>query len=202
MEPVLLLPLLGFIALAAAPLIVLRRAGRLIATTREIRASGRRSATGRTDRDVARRGRPAVDSVRRQQLSAEGLGDTITATGDAIRRYTDEARALKGPPEASAIAVDIVTDLGRAKRAIDMVEHGATILASVRRGQRELEAQTSIKRGYLNLIHAREAIARHAARAEALEPGRSPKAGWQPLAPELPRFPTTPRTTPSSGILW
>ena len=41
-----------------------------------------------------------------------------------------------------------------------MVEHGATILASVRRGQRELEAQTSIKRGYLNLIHAREAIAR------------------------------------------
>ena len=27
-------------------------------------------------------------------------------------------------------------------------------------GQRELEAQTSIKRGYLNLIHAREAIGR------------------------------------------
>jgi len=66
-----------------------------------------------------------------------------------------------------------------------MVEHGATILASVRRGQRELEAQTSIKRGYLNLMHAREAIARHAARAEALEVGRSPKHSWQPLAPEL-----------------
>ena len=41
-----------------------------------------------------------------------------------------------------------------------MVEHGANILASVRGGARELEAQTSIKRGYLNLIHAREAIAR------------------------------------------
>ena len=41
-----------------------------------------------------------------------------------------------------------------------MVEHGATILAPVRRGGRELEAQTSIKRGYLNLLHAREAIAR------------------------------------------
>ena len=49
-----------------------------------------------------------------------------------------------------------------------MVEHGAAILAQVRRGGRELEAQTSIKRGYLNLIHAREAIARHAARAEDL----------------------------------
>ena len=40
-----------------------------------------------------------------------------------------------------------------------MVEHGAEILAQVRRRGRELEAQTSIKRGYLNLLHAREAIA-------------------------------------------
>jgi hypothetical protein len=49
-----------------------------------------------------------------------------------------------------------------------MVEHGAGILASARQGTRDLEAQTSIKRGYLNLIHAREAIARHALRAEDL----------------------------------
>ena len=40
-----------------------------------------------------------------------------------------------------------------------------------------------------NLIHAREAIARHAARAEALEPGRSPKQNWQPLAPEVREVP-------------
>ena len=38
-----------------------------------------------------------------------------------------------------------------------------------RRGPRELEAQTSIKRGYLNLIHAREAIARYALEAQDLE---------------------------------
>jgi hypothetical protein len=50
-----------------------------------------------------------------------------------------------------------------------MVDHGAGILAQVRRRGRELEAQTSIKRGYLNLIHAREAIVRHAAAAEELE---------------------------------
>jgi len=41
-----------------------------------------------------------------------------------------------------------------------MVEHGTSIMVNVRRGPRELEAQTSIKRGYLNLIHAREAFAR------------------------------------------
>ena len=77
-----------------------------------------------------------------------------------------------------------MTDLGRAKRAIDMVEHGATILASVRRGQRELEAQTSIKRGYLNLIHAREAIARHAARRGSARSRPFTRGTWQPLGAE------------------
>jgi hypothetical protein len=185
-EPVLLLPLAAFIALAAASVVILRRAGRLIANQREI-MSFRSSVRDLNERigmsldGAAQR----IDGVRRQQLSAEGLTDTVAATGDAITRYSAEARALKGPPEAAAIARDIVSDLDRAKRAVDMVEHGATILASVRRGGRELEAQTSIKRGYLNLIHAREAIARHAARAEALEPSRGSRGSWRPLAPEL-----------------
>jgi hypothetical protein len=185
-EPVLLLPLAAFIALAAASVIILRRAGRLIANTREIQ--GFRS----TVRDLNERiglsldgAAQRIDAVRRQQLPADGLGDTVSATRDAVTRYAEEARALKGPPEAAAIARDIVSDLDRAKRAIDMVEHGATILASVRRGGRELEAQTSITCGYLNLIHAREAMSRHAARAEVLEASRSPRRSWQSLAPEL-----------------
>ena len=43
-----------------------------------------------------------------------------------------------------------------------MVEHGRSIQVSARSGGRELEAQTSIKRGYLNVLHAREAIAHQA----------------------------------------
>lgn len=186
MEPVLLLPLAAFIALAAASVIILRRAGRLIAIQREIQSF--RSTVRDLDERIGMSldgAAQRIDGVRRQQLSAEGLGDTVAATGDAITRYADEARALKGPPEAEAIARDIASDLDRAKRAIDMVEHGATILASVRRGGRELEAQTSIKRGYLNLIHAREAIARHAARAEDLDASRSARTSWQALAPDL-----------------
>jgi len=64
----------------------------------------------------------------------------------------------------------VVAALERAHRALEMVEHGRSILAAARRGSRELEAQTSIKRGYLNLLHAREALARHALEAQALEP--------------------------------
>jgi hypothetical protein len=66
---------------------------------------------------------------------------------------------------------DLVEELERAERALAMVEHGAAILAQVRRRGRELEAQTAIKRGYLNLLHAREAIARQAQLAQELEPG-------------------------------
>jgi hypothetical protein len=52
-----------------------------------------------------------------------------------------------------------------------MIEHGRSIQTSVRAGGRELEAQTSIKRGYLNVLHAREAIARQAQAAAALSAG-------------------------------
>ena len=62
-----------------------------------------------------------------------------------------------------------MAEIERASRALGMVEHGANMLASSRRGSRDLEAQTSIKRGYLNLIHAREAVARHAILAEDLQ---------------------------------
>ena len=51
-----------------------------------------------------------------------------------------------------------------------MVEHGCAILAVGSGRHRELEAQTAIKRGYLNVLHAREAIARHAAELAAGRP--------------------------------
>jgi hypothetical protein len=79
-----------------------------------------------------------------------------------------EARALRGPAGANELRDAIAGELERAARALEMVDHGCAILTSARAGTRELEAQTSIKRGYLNVLHAREAIARHAVRSVAL----------------------------------
>jgi hypothetical protein len=191
MELLLLIPLGAFLALAGLFLMVLRRAGRVIARSREVQAF-RATVHDLDDRigqsldGAAQR----IDAVRRQQLAAEGIGDTLAAATDAVDRYAEEARALKGPPEAVAIGTDIATELGRARRAIDMVEHGVTILASVRRGGRELEAQTAIKRGYLNLIHAREAITRHAARAADIEAQPGPKRTFRMLVPEVREDPS------------
>ncbi len=187
MEPLVLLPLAAFLILVALFLRFVQRAARLVARTREL--DGFRTAVrdlgGRigTSLDGAAQ---RIDGVRRQQHPASTIRETIDAATDAVDRYADEVRALKGPPEAVAIRDDILDELGRAGRALAMVDHGASILAAVRRGGRELEAQTSIKRGYLNLLHAREAIARHAARVDDLEADRVRRPSAARPAPAAP----------------
>jgi hypothetical protein len=169
-ELLLLLPIVAFVALAALTAIVLRRAGTIVARSREMEGF-RSSVTDLGHRiDTSLDGAIGrIDAVRRGQVGAETIGPTIEAATDAVERYTEEAHALRGPAEAIAIRDDIVAELERAGRALAMVEHGATILAQVRRRGRELEAQTSLKRGYLNLLHAKEAIDRHALRVEGLQ---------------------------------
>lgn len=169
-ELAILLPLAGFVALAALTVIVLRRAGGIVARTREVEAF--RGAV----RDLSQRVETSldgatgrIDAVRRGQVPADTIGPTIEAATDAIGRYTDEARGFKGPTQVIEIRDEIVAELERAARALEMVDHGATIQAQVRRRGRELEAQTALKRGYLNLLHAREAIGRHARRVDDLE---------------------------------
>ena len=182
-ELAILLPLAAFLILAMGFAIVLRRAGRIVARTREVenfRSSVRELAT-RIDQSLeGAAGR--IDAVRRQQSPAGTIAATIEAATDAVARYTDEARALHGPPAAESIRDDLVAELERADRALAMVDHGATIMAQTIRRGRELEAQTSIKRGYLNLVHAREAIHACAARAEALDATLAPA----PLEPPAP----------------
>ena len=49
-----------------------------------------------------------------------------------------------------------------------MVEHGCELTDLGGHREHDPEAQTSIKRGYLNLLHARESIAEQAAAAAGL----------------------------------
>jgi hypothetical protein len=170
MDPTILLPIIAFLALAAGLAVVLRGTGRIVARTREIEQfrSTVRDLAARIDSSLGGAG-AQIDAVRRHHVGPDGLSATIAAATDAVERYTAEAEALHGPSQALTIRADIVADLQRAHRALEMVEHGTTILATVRRGPRELEAQTSIKRGYLSLLHARQAISGHALAAERLE---------------------------------
>lgn len=165
-----LLPVAAFIALAAGLIVVFRRTDTIARHSREIETfkTAVRDLTVRIETSLEG-ATSRIDAVRRQQVGAETMGPTIEAATDAVERYRTEVLALRGPAPTTAIRDALVADLDRAARALQMADHGAAMLSQGRRRGRELEAQTSLKRGYLNLMHTREALERHAAEAAALE---------------------------------
>jgi hypothetical protein len=167
-EPTLLLSLLLFVAVALGVAIFGRRAGRILGETRE--AESFRTAIA----DIAARAETSlggvserIDVLRRHKASPTEVGPNLAAALDAVARYTNEARALRPPPAFDPLRLALVDDLDRAARALELVSHGCAILATARPRSAELEAQTSVKRGYLNVLHARESVAQHAAAASA-----------------------------------
>jgi hypothetical protein len=58
-------------------------------------------------------------------------------------------------------------ELGRGDEALRSIEHGVTVLSATRVGQRALEGRTSIKRGFLGLVHVRERLAEESGRVAA-----------------------------------
>lgn len=164
----LLLPVALGVALAAGAWIVLTRTGMVAAESRDA-SSGRASIAalaGRADAALERIAVP-IDQVRRGQVEPTDLADPLPIAQAEVAALADDARSLHVPAGLAGIRDDIVAELERAGRALDMVEHGRAIMLAARLRGRELEAQTAVKRGYLNLLHAREAIVRHAKRAAA-----------------------------------
>jgi len=160
----LAIPIVAFIALAFVFALVLHRTGRIVGLTREGERFRRsvEDLSGRIDTSlggVIER----IDAVRRHQVPPDSIGDNLAAARDAVERYELEAAKLHGPVPADDVRAALLAELERAARALEMVVHGCDLLAAARSGYRELEAQTAVKRGYLNALHAREAIARHAA---------------------------------------
>jgi hypothetical protein len=175
MDPVQVAALVAFLLVALVVVIAGRRAGRLLAHTRD--AEGFR---GRVD-DLARRAdhslagiAKAVDSVRRRTVEPETIREGVAVAREAVERYAKEARDLGGPAVTGPARDAIVAELERAGRALELVDHGCRVLSSSWRGELGAEAQTSIKRGYLNLIHAREGLLRSAADARRLAEAASP----------------------------
>lgn len=164
-----IVPLAIFVALAGVFAILIRRASRLLRITREadLFRVGLGDLAGRVDQSLAEVVE-LVDAVRRHQRDAATIQDNLTAAIEATGLYGDEAAKLSVPYGSRDRRPDLVHEIDRAGRALEMIAHGCTLMAAASRPNAELEAQTSIKRGYLNLIHAREAVGRLASEAIAL----------------------------------
>lgn len=167
----------AFLLVAVGVALVAVRIGAVLSRTRE--AEGFRGDVG----DLARRVETSlgdvsalIDRVRRRDAEPDSITASLAAARDAVDRYADEARALDAPTVAMVHRDALVHELERAGRALELVTHGCALYGAGRRIELGTEADTAVKRGYLNLIHARETIAEQAkaaiARAEDASPVR------------------------------
>lgn len=162
--------LLLLVALAVATALLLRRMGRLIARTREL--EGFQRSSRRLDRRFGAMADPIVarlDELRRHAGDPQALVELLQPASEALRASAAEVKELRPPARLRGEAQGLARELDRAIRATEMVEHGLDALLAVR-GGRELEAQTSLKRGALNLRHARTAFHEIVTQVLAMDP--------------------------------
>ena len=166
------------IALVVLFVAVSRRMSILIARTRELERLQRSVET--IDRRLGAAVDPLVarlDGLRRHAGDAEGLARDLVSARAMLLDLQAEARALQVPASLSAQGEVLVHEMERAVRAADLVTHGMDAMLAAR-GAYDGEAQTSLKRGALNLRHAREVFGRVAAEIAALRPADlAPGAG-------------------------
>ncbi len=148
-----------FVALGAAFFYVLRRAAGVVAETREDETF-RRDAASLTDRAASAiaTGTERIDRVRRRQDAPTELDEVLPGMLEALGGFRVEAEALAPPAALAPLRARLADELDRAARAVETVEHGCVLLAATTGRVREMEGETSVKRGYLNLLHAREAL--------------------------------------------
>jgi hypothetical protein len=158
------------IALLVLFVAVARRMAMLTARTRELERIQR--SVESLDRRLGAAVDPLVgrlDGIRRHPGDVEGLARDLGPAQSMLRDLAVEARALQLPAALAAQGEVMAHETERAVRAADLVAHGLeTMLAA--RGGFETGAQTSLKRGALNLRHAREVFGQAAREIATLQP--------------------------------
>jgi tRNA U55 pseudouridine synthase TruB len=151
-----LLPLLIFFALGL-PIVALL--WRVFVTGGELR---REAQHGRAARDIARRADVSltellavVDELRRGKSGPDVIEASMHASAEALRRYAIEADVID--KHAAPGGALLMPEVERAQRALDLIEHGRELLLDTN-SDLAGEGESAVKRGYLNLLHAREAI--------------------------------------------
>jgi hypothetical protein len=182
-EVLTVVSLVLFVLLVIAFASVLRRAARVVAVTREddtFRSDG--AALAERAVVAITIGAERIDRVRRRNDAPSTLDDVLPPLVEALAALRVEADALVPPAALAVAAARVVEEIDRAGRAVETVRHGCVMLGVEAGRPRELEGETSIKRGYLNLLHAREALA---SLAEGLRVGRAEAGGWYSQRPRV-----------------
>lgn len=148
------------VVLALLFTVTMRRMSALVARTRSLERLQRSVAS--IDLRLAACVLPltkTLDDMRRSPSDPTALREQVARAQTLLADLVVEARTLETPVQLAPAAAVLAGELQRASRAASLVEHGLGALETTSRG-RDLEAQTSLKRGALNLRHAQEALAR------------------------------------------
>jgi hypothetical protein len=156
--------------LAAVATLVVRRMSRLIGRTRDLERF-QRSATELElrFRSIADPLIANLDAGRRGAVDADELLVTLAAATGALRAVATDGRAAVAPTALARQAAGLVYELERGVRAAELAEH-ALGLTPARGSERDGGAGTAVKRGALNLRHARDAIHGIVAEISAVRP--------------------------------
>lgn len=151
-------------------LVTLRRMSALIARTRGLERFQR--SVDSIERRFSAFALPLVktlDDTRRSPGDPTVLREQVGEAQDVLAVLRAELRDLATPKALDGAATALAGELERAARAASLLEHGLGALEGTSRG-RDLEAQTSLKRGTLNLRHAHEAFGRVAREVARVRP--------------------------------
>jgi hypothetical protein len=165
-----------FVVLVVAFAYVLRRTAQVVSVTREDDGF-RRDAAALADRTASAIGESAkpIDRVRRRQDPPASLNEVLPGLLETLAGLRVEAGVLRPPASLAPLGERLAQEIERATRAVETVEHGCAMLSNLAARPREAEGETSVKRGYLNLLHAQEALL---SLAVDLRSGRSSAARW------------------------
>jgi hypothetical protein len=178
-EAIRLAALIAFIAIAglvAYAVLRTREVGRESRESQALRTTAA-SLAGRVDATLAAV-LASVDEVRRHRMPPADALPEVGAAITAVDGYAEEVGNLQVPATAVGIRDNLVADLGRAERALDRIQHGCRQLVGASRRIGDTDEQATVRRGYLELQHAREAFATHVSELAGPAPqGKDPGAG-------------------------
>jgi len=161
-DPTVVIPLLLALGLAIAVVLFVRRASGALRVSRQVeRFQHEAEALGSRIDALLGTFIGRVDQVRRRDLDAIDILEEAHGTRDQLEQGWNEALAIETPPAFAVSHQGMVAELERAMRATEMVIHGCELATGPQHRERGQEAQTAVKRGYLNLLHAREALGEH-----------------------------------------
>ncbi len=99
-----------------------------------------------------------VDLVRRGDVQPEAIRTDVDGVLEELRSSYEAVQATELPAYLDHARDELLDAIAQGIRAVELIGQAGDVAGARHGREHALEAQTAVKRGYLNLLHARSAI--------------------------------------------